>query len=91
MEEIIEDTFESMEDDDLEEDADREIEKILFEVTKGTCVSSKSLLVIFFFFLLGQLGSVGDVGTTLPVNDVSILCIELLGTTNRLCQYPIVK
>jgi len=49
MEEIIEDTFESMEDDDLEEDADREIEKILFEVTKGTCVSSKSLLVIFFF------------------------------------------
>jgi len=35
MEELIEDTFESMEDDDLEEDADREIEKILFEVTKG--------------------------------------------------------
>jgi len=35
IEELIEDTFESMEDDDLEEDADREIEKILFEVTKG--------------------------------------------------------
>ncbi|XP_065882999.1 charged multivesicular body protein 3-like [Dysidea avara] len=51
MEELIEDTFESMEDDDLEEDADSEIEKILFEVTKG------------------QLGGVGDIGTTLPVDD----------------------
>ena len=35
MEELIEDTFESMEDEDLDELADQEIDKILFEVTKG--------------------------------------------------------
>lgn len=32
---MVEDTFESMEDDDLEEAADEEVEKILFEVTAG--------------------------------------------------------
>lgn len=35
MEEMIEDTFEGLEDDDLEELADAEVEKILFEVTSG--------------------------------------------------------
>lgn len=35
MEELIEDTFESMEDEDLDELADQEVDKILFEVTKG--------------------------------------------------------
>lgn len=35
MEEMIGDTFESMEDEDLDELADQEIDKILFEVTKG--------------------------------------------------------
>ena len=72
MEELIEDTFESMEDDDLEEDADREIEKILFEVTKG--MTYRSVLLIFFvLFLSGQLGGVGDIGTNLPVDNVSTL------------------
>lgn len=32
---MLEDTFESLEDDDLEEAADEEVEKILFEVTAG--------------------------------------------------------
>ena len=31
----MEDTFESLEDDDLEEQADQEVEKILWEVTSG--------------------------------------------------------
>jgi charged multivesicular body protein 3 len=33
--ELMEDTFESLEDDDLEEEADDAVEAILFEVTKG--------------------------------------------------------
>ena len=35
---MLEDTFESMEDDDLEEVAQEEVDKILFEVTKGIAV-----------------------------------------------------
>ncbi|KXJ23111.1 charged multivesicular body protein 3 [Exaiptasia diaphana] len=35
IEEMLEDTFEGLEDDDLEEAADEEVEKILFEVTAG--------------------------------------------------------
>ena len=31
----MEDTFEGLEDDDLEEEADKEVEKILWEVTSG--------------------------------------------------------
>ena len=76
MEELIEDTFESMEDDDLEEDADSEIEKILFEVTKGMTQHKKC--TINSVLLSGQLGGVGDIGTTLPVDDVSIL-VQFLG------------
>lgn len=36
IEEMLEDTFEGMEEDDLEEAAQEEVDKILFEVTKGT-------------------------------------------------------
>ncbi len=35
IEEMMDDTFESLEDDDLEEEADQEVEKILWEVTSG--------------------------------------------------------
>lgn len=35
IEEMLEDTFEGMEDDDMEEAAQEEVDKILFEVTKG--------------------------------------------------------
>ncbi|XP_064382768.1 charged multivesicular body protein 3-like [Halichondria panicea] len=35
MEEMMEDTFEGLEDDDLEEEADKEVDKILWEVTNG--------------------------------------------------------
>lgn len=32
---MLEDTFDSLEDDDMEEEAQEEIDKILFEVTQG--------------------------------------------------------
>ena len=35
IEEMMEDTFESMEDDDVEEAASEEVEKILWEITSG--------------------------------------------------------
>lgn len=35
IEEMMEDTFESLEDDDLEEEADKEVDKVLWEVTNG--------------------------------------------------------
>ena len=35
MEEMLEDTFESLEDDDLEDLADDEVDKVLHEVTAG--------------------------------------------------------
>lgn len=35
MEEMLADTFESLEDDDLEDLADQEVEKVLYEVTAG--------------------------------------------------------
>ena len=38
MEEMIEDTFESLEDDDMEEAAQEEVDKILFEITSGMYV-----------------------------------------------------
>uniref|UniRef100_A0A674ENN0 Charged multivesicular body protein 3 n=1 Tax=Salmo trutta TaxID=8032 RepID=A0A674ENN0_SALTR len=34
-EEMLEDTFESMEDDEMEEAAEAEVDKILFEITAG--------------------------------------------------------
>lgn len=35
IEELLEDTFEGLEDDDLEEEADKEVDKVLFEITNG--------------------------------------------------------
>lgn len=35
MEEIMDDTFEGMEDEDLEEEAEAEVSEVLFELTKG--------------------------------------------------------
>ena len=40
----MEDTFEGLEDDDLEEQADQEVEKILWEVTSGKNIYSYRLL-----------------------------------------------
>ena len=31
----MQDTFEGLEDDDLEEEADKEVDKVLFEITNG--------------------------------------------------------
>ena len=35
IEEMLEDTFDSLEDEDMEEEAQEEVDKILFEVTQG--------------------------------------------------------
>ena len=35
MEEMLDDAFEGLEDDDIEEAADAEVEKVLWEVTSG--------------------------------------------------------
>ena len=46
IEEMLEDTFESMEDgEEMEEEAEEEVDKILFEITAGTniCLNSSSL------------------------------------------------
>ena len=32
---MVEDTFDSLEDEDMEEEAQEEVDKILFEVTQG--------------------------------------------------------
>ena len=48
IEEMLEDTFEGVEEDDLEEAAKEEVEKVLFEVTKGTV--KLQLRVVFFAF-----------------------------------------
>lgn len=44
IEEMLDDTFEGMEDDDLEEAAQEEVDKVLFEVTKGIC---KTVFILF--------------------------------------------
>lgn len=44
IEEMLEDTFEGMEDEDLEEAAQEEVDKVLFEVTKGMCKTFLSCL-----------------------------------------------
>lgn len=35
MDEMISDTFEMMDDEDLEEEADEEVNKVLYQVTEG--------------------------------------------------------
>ena len=48
---MLEDTFEGVEEDDLEEAAQEEVEKVLFEVTKGTVkLQLCQLRVVFFAF-----------------------------------------
>ena len=48
---MLEDTFEGVEEDDLEEAAQEEVEKVLFEVTKGTVkLQLRQLRVVFFAF-----------------------------------------
>ena len=44
---MLEDTFEGMEDDDLEEAAQEEVDKILFEVTKGNL----HVICFYLFFV----------------------------------------
>lgn len=48
MEEMLEDTFESMEDgEDMEEEAEAEVDKILFEITAGGKMCSASSPCVF--------------------------------------------
>ena len=48
---MMNDTFEGLEDDDLEEEADKEVDKVLFEITNGE--------MIYTHVLLGEGGSMG--------------------------------
>ena len=79
MEEMLEDTFESLEDDDLEDLADQEVEKVLHEVTAGNqtgwgplCISAalphNCHAPTMFSFCLnsGLLGQAGPIPTKLP-------------------------
>ena len=80
MEEMLEDTFESLEDDDLEDLADQEVEKVLHEVTAGNqtgwgplCISAalphncrEPTMFSFFFLSSGLLGQAGPIPTKLP-------------------------
>ena len=50
---MLDDTFEGLEDDDLEEEADKEVEKILFEVTHGK-LHSKNVLGSTFYSVTYQ-------------------------------------
>lgn len=42
MEEMMQDTFEGLEDDDVEDLADAEVEKVLFDLTEGMLVYGMS-------------------------------------------------
>ena len=55
IEEMMEDTFEGLEDDDLEEQADQEVEKILWEVTSGKRDIPKITLILY---IIANSGSV---------------------------------
>ena len=69
IEELMDDTFESLEDEDLEEEADEAVEAILFEVTKGMCVVWLFLQSQFeeVNICVGQLGKAGAVSNA-PLN-----------------------
>ena len=80
MEEMLEDTFDSVEDEDMEEEAQEEVDKILFEVTQGfyyTEIISLCLILYYFhivsnmfkicdfnFLSSGALGQAGSVATS---------------------------
>ena len=44
---MLEDTFEGLEDDDLEEAAQEEVDKILFEVTKGETLFALIYILLY--------------------------------------------
>ena len=44
---MMEDTFEGLEDDDLDEQADKEVDKVLFEITDGESLIMKHGIVTF--------------------------------------------
>ena len=55
IEEMIEDSFESLEEDDLEEAAQEEVDKILWEVTSGKLFSIAVLIVAIFLNIKNRL------------------------------------
>lgn len=46
MEEMLEDTMETLDDDELEEEADSEVEKVLYELTAGKIKPSVHVLKV---------------------------------------------
>ena len=49
---MIEDTFETLEDSDVEDEAQTEVNKILFEVTNGQLNNAKIVQVLLFLLSL---------------------------------------
>ncbi len=60
---MMQDTLESaVDEEDLDEEADQEVEKVLFEITDG---------ISFTFYILGLMGMAGSVGPELEVKKES--------------------
>ena len=64
----MQDTFEGLEDDDLEELADKEVDKVLFEITNGAWVWPGGMCssCVCVCVCAGQLGELGPVATQVP-------------------------
>jgi charged multivesicular body protein 3 len=71
MEEMIGDTMDMMDDDDIEEAADEEVNKVLFQITDGKMRDQDSwFLSKYLYHVVGMLGEAGSVGPALDTNPV---------------------
>jgi charged multivesicular body protein 3 len=62
---MIGDTFEMMDDEDLEEEADEEVNKVLYQITEGNIIALFSLLCFrMHVLIIGRfIGMLGDATT----------------------------
>lgn len=73
MDEMIEDTMDMMDDEDIEEEADEEVENVLFQITDGTCHSLLMVMMLISYdFKIGLLGQAGPVGPALEKPEVQV-------------------
>ena len=80
---MIEDTLE-LDDDEIEEEAQGEVDKVLHELTDGIG-QSFGLVSFTFFSLIGLLGEGGAVGSEL-VSEEMVACREAPHTFSRFLQ-----
>lgn len=66
MEEMLEDTFESMDGEDMEEEAEEEVDKILFEITAGEKMCSAPSPCVFNKHVCQELWCWTTIGRLLP-------------------------